>query len=82
MTLKRKIEELKALGSIKVEPSITFPHDVWDESLRNHPNHSFYTHIMHGNRWGYDIGIKRNVKLDKNSRNLPTNVQEKIAITD
>ena len=50
--------------------------------MRHHPNQDFYKYIMNGNRNGYDIGIDRTVRLDNNSRNLKTNLDEKIAITD
>ena len=80
--LETKLEYLRSLGEVKSEPNITFPHQVWEESLRNHPNEQFYHYIMDGNRNGYDIGIDRSVALDQNSRNLKTNIIEKIAITD
>ena len=37
---------------------------------------------MEGNKYGYDIGVDKEKLLDKNNRNLPTNVFEKIAITE
>ena len=80
--LDGKLERLRKLGAVKSEPNITFPHHVWDESLRNHPNKEFYNYIMDGNMHGYDIGIDRTVKLQQNHRNLKTNTLEKIAITD
>ena len=77
-----ELDHLRNLGGVRKEPRIEFPHNVWEESLRNHPDKEFYRHIMDGNRNGYDIGIDRTVKLDNNARNLKTNLDEKIAITD
>ena len=79
--LSELVSKLRSLIAVRKEPSISFPYEVWEESLRFHDDPDFFDYIKYGNRNGYHIGIKDYKLIDPNKRNLPCNIDEKIAIT-
>lgn len=80
--LKQCVQRLRAAQPTLQPPRISFPHERWILQLHDHPNNEFREYILNGNRFGYAIGIGKGIKLSRNRHNLPTNLMQKIAVTN
>ena len=67
----------------KEPPRYHFPIQTWISATEDHPDSEFRNYVLEGISAGFDICVDKSENLARSKcNNLPTNVEQKIAITD